>query len=257
MLVSMVEANGFLARAVSSGEEALSALVRGSQVGQPFDMVLMDWRLPGIDGIEASRRIKVHPTLWPIPGILMISAFEPEEVLRGLSNPTFDGFLVKPITEAVLMRTIASIGGERVGEPGFGFQRAPGGLSSGLTGRRVLVVEDNEINRGLVTELLGDLGILVATAVNGREGVDQVLAEAFDMVLMDIQMPVMDGLTATKLIRSDDRFHDLRIIAMTAHGMVGDRERSLNSGMNDHLTKPINPDALTAIISRWMPAPVR
>jgi PAS domain S-box-containing protein len=257
MLVSMVEANGFLARAVSSGEEALSALVRGSQVGQPFDLVLMDWRLPGIDGIEASRRIKVHPTLWPIPGILMISAFEPEEVLRGLSNPKFDGFLVKPITEALLMRTISSIGGERVEEPGFGFQRVPGSLSSGLTGRRVLVVEDNEINRGLVSELLGDLGILVATAVNGREGVDQVLAEAFDLVLMDIQMPVMDGLTATKLIRSDDRFHDLRIIAMTAHGMVGDRERSLNSGMNDHLTKPINPDALTAIISRWMPAPVR
>jgi CheY-like chemotaxis protein len=258
MLVGMVQANGFSARAVSSGEEALSALVRGSQVGQPFDLVLMDWRLPGIDGIEASRRIKAHPTLWPVPAVLMISAFESEEVMRGLSDPRFDGFLVKPVTEALLMRTIASISGERVSAerveaPASGFQPPPEYLLSALTGRRVLVVEDNQINRDLASELLCDLGIRVAIAVNGREGVDQVLAEAFDLVLMDIQMPVMDGLTATKLIRSNDRFHDLRIIAMTAHAMIGDRERSLDAGMNDHITKPINSDTLTAMLSRWMP----
>jgi CheY-like chemotaxis protein len=254
MLVGMVQANGFFARAVSSGEEALSALVRGSQVGQPFDLVLMDWRLPGIDGIEASRRIKAHPTLWPVPAVLMISAFESEEVMHGLSDPRFDGFLVKPVTEALLRRTIASISGERVEGPASGFQPPPGYLLSELTGRRVLVVEDNQINRDLASELLCDLGIRVAIAVNGREGVDQVLAEVFDLVLMDIQMPVMDGLTATKLIRSNDRFHDLRIIAMTAHAMIGDRERSLDAGMNDHLTKPINSDTLSAMLSRWMPA---
>jgi CheY-like chemotaxis protein len=249
----MVQAIGFFARAVSSGEEALSALVRGSQVGQPFDLVLMDWRLPGIDGIETSRRIKTHPTLWPIPAVLMISAFESEEVMGGLSDPTFDGFLVKPVTEALLRRTIASISGKRVEGPDSGFQAPPGYLLSELTGRRVLLVEDNQINRDLASELLCDLGIRVAIAVNGREGVDQVLAEAFDLVLMDIQMPVMDGLTATKLIRSNDRFNDLRIIAMTAHAMIGDRERSLDAGMNDHLTKPINSDTLSAMLSRWMP----
>jgi two-component system, sensor histidine kinase and response regulator len=254
ILVSMVEANGFLARAVSSGEEALSAVVRGCEVGQPFGLVLMDWRLPGIDGVEASRRIKTHPMLRPIPLILMISAFESEEVMRGLSDPRFDGFLVKPITEALLMRTIVSISGERVEGPAFGFPPAPGYLLSELTGRRVLVVEDNEINRDLASELLSDLGIRVAIAVNGREGLDHVLAEAFDLVLMDIQMPVVDGLTATKLIRADDRFHELPIIALTAHAMSGDRERSLEAGMNDHLTKPINPDTLAAMLSRWMPA---
>jgi CheY-like chemotaxis protein len=254
MYVSMVKANGFLARAVSSGEEALSALLRGSQVGQPFDLVLMDWRLPGIDGIEASRRIKAHPTLWPKPAILMISAFESEEVMRGLSDPRFDGFLVKPLTETLLMRTIASISGKIAETPASGFQPAPEHLLSELIGRRVLVVEDNEINRNLANELLCDLGIRVAIAANGREGVEQVLAGAFDLVLMDIQMPVMDGLTATRLIRADDRFQDLRIIAMTAHAMSGDRERSLDAGMNDHLTKPINPDTLSAMLSRWMPA---
>jgi two-component system sensor histidine kinase/response regulator len=253
LLLGMVQANGFLARAVSSGEEALSALVHGSQVGQPFDLVLMDWRLPGIDGIEASRRIKEHPTLTPIPAIVMISAFESEDVLRGLKQPRFDAFLVKPITEALLMRTIASISGESLEGPA-GLQPTAGNLPFELTGRRVLVVEDNEINRDLASELLCDLGIWTAIAVDGRQGVDQVLRQPFDLVLMDIQMPVMDGLAATRLIRADARFHDLPIIAMTAHAMRGDRERSLDAGMNDHLTKPMNPAALSAILSRWMPA---
>jgi two-component system sensor histidine kinase/response regulator len=152
------------------------------------------------------------------------------------------------------MRTIASISGENIGGPASGLLPAAGNLPFALTGRRVLVVEDNEINRDLASELLGDLGIRTATAVNGRHGVDQVLAQPFDLVLMDIQMPVLDGLAATRLIRTDARFHDLPIIAMTAHAMTGDRERSLDAGMNDHLTKPINPAALSAILSRWMPA---
>jgi two-component system, sensor histidine kinase and response regulator len=254
MLLSMVQANRFLARAVSSGEEALSALVHGSQVGQPFDLVLMDWRLPGMDGIEASRRIKEHPTLTPIPAIVMISAFESEDVLRGLKEPRFDAFLVKPITEGVLMRTIASISGENIGGPASALQPAAESLPLALTGRRILIVEDNEINRDLASELLGDLGVRAAVAMNGRQGVDQVLTQPFDLVLMDIQMPVMDGLEATRLIRADPRFHDLPIIAMTAHAMRGDRERSLDAGMNDHLTKPMNPAALSAILSRWIPA---
>jgi two-component system sensor histidine kinase/response regulator len=127
-------------------------------------------------------------------------------------------------------------------------------LPFALTGRRVLIVEDNEINRDLASELLGELGIRTANAINGRHAVDQVLAQPFDLVLMDIQMPVMDGLAATRLIRADARFHDLPIIAMTAHAMRGDRERSLDAGMNDHLTKPMNPAALSAILSQWMPA---
>jgi CheY-like chemotaxis protein len=102
-----------------------------------------------------------------------------------------------------------------------------------LIGRRVLLVEDNEINRDLATELLSDLGIVVETAVNGRDGVDRVATRALDLILMDIQMAAMDGLTATKLIRADERFSDLPIVAMTANAMSGDRERSLFAGMND------------------------
>jgi CheY-like chemotaxis protein len=108
----------------------------------------------------------------------------------------------------------------------------------------------------LATELLNDLGIMVTIAVNGCEGVDKVAAGRFDLVLMDIQMPVMDGLTATKLIRADERFRTLPILAMTAHAMSGDRERSLKAGMNDHITKPIDPNRLMAALIRWMPETV-
>jgi PAS domain S-box-containing protein len=132
--------------------------------------------------------------------------------------------------------------------------QAPKHDLASLKGRRVLLVEDNHINRLVATELLGDLGILVSTAVNGREGVDRIASEPFDLVLMDIQMPVMDGLTATRLVRADEQFSRLPIIAMTAHAMSGSRERSLEAGMCDHLTKPINPTSLAASLMRWMPA---
>ena len=125
--------------------------------------------------------------------------------------------------------------------------------SAELAGRKVLLVEDNEINCELATELMTDLGLSVTIANNGREAVDRIAIENFDLVLMDIQMPVMDGLTATRLIRNDGRFRSLPIIAMTAHAMSGDRERSLEAGMNDHITKPIAPDKLTETLLRWMP----
>jgi len=115
------------------------------------------------------------------------------------------------------------------------------------------LVEDNATNRELATELLADMGIEVMIAVNGQEGIDRIAAEPFDLVLMDIQMPVMDGLTATRLIRADHRFNKLPVLAMTAHAMSGDRERSLYAGMNEHITKPIDPIRLMTTLVRWMP----
>ena len=252
MLMAMLDASGFQARAVSSGEEALSALARASQTGQPIDLVLMDWRLPGINGIEASRRIKRNPTFSQIPEILMVSAFEREEVLAGHSDVIFDGFLNKPVSKKNLVDAITTALRSSAERPGPASPPTTNG--SELAGRRVLLVEDNEVNRFLATELLTDLGIQVSIAFNGRECVDRVKAEPFDLVLMDIQMPVMDGLTATKLLRADRRFHSLPIIAMTAHAMSGDRERSVEAGLNDHLNKPVNPQALKEMLVKWMPA---
>jgi PAS domain S-box-containing protein len=253
VLIAMLGANGLAAKAVSSGEDALAAITRASEDGQPFDLVLMDWRMPGIDGIEASRRIKAQRRISRIPAVLMVSAFEREEALGGTSGDELDGFLIKPVNESLLIDTIASIFGVKPDHPNSDMRSSSGCYPPELAGRRVLLVEDNEINRDLATELLGDMGILVSIAVTGREGVDRISAEPFDLVLMDIQMPVMDGLTATRMIRADGRFAKLPILAMTAHAMSGDRERSLNAGMNDHITKPINPNRLMAALIRWMP----
>ncbi len=253
VLTSMLVANGFVVNAVSSGEQALNSLSAASVAGEPIELVLMDWRMPGLDGIETGRRIKGDPNLSHTPAILMVTAFEREEFLGRAQEFVPDGFLTKPVNASVLIDTIANIFG--VKSSGAAEDPAPAAeAATTLKGRRVLLVEDNEINRDLAAELLGDLGIAVTIAVNGREGVDRVTAEPFDLVLMDIQMPVMDGLTATRAIRADDHYRDLPILAMTAHAMSGDRERSLEAGMNDHVTKPIHPNRLTDALLRWMPA---
>ena len=252
-LIEILGTNGLAAKAVSSGEEAVAAIEAASDDGKPFDLVLMDWRMRGIDGVETSRQIKAQRTILHVPAILMVSAFEREEAMRGVADHEMDGFLVKPVNESLLIDTMATIFGVKAVYSDSDLRHAAGYSPAELVGRRVLLVEDNEVNRDLASELLDDMGILVTVAVNGREGVDRVAAEPFDLVLMDIQMPVMDGLTATRLIRADDRFGKLPILAMTAYAMSGDRDRSLNAGMNDHITKPIDPNRLLAALIRWMP----
>ncbi len=250
-LAECLRANGFDARTVSSGEEAISALLARSQAGAPFHLVLMDWRLPGIDGIEAARRIKSNQTLSHVPAILMISAFDREEVMSGLGGLQLQGFLLKPVTERQLLQAVEHVLRRRPAAPADSPPRAA--LDTRLlAGCKVLLVEDNELNRDLATELLGDLGIKVSVATNGAEAVDQVHKQLFDLVLMDIQMPIMDGLTATRLIRADANFASLPIVAMTAHAMTGDQERSLEAGMNAHLTKPIDPEALAEALLHWI-----
>jgi CheY-like chemotaxis protein len=251
-LVGMLHANGLEARAVASGEEALTALAGRSQAGEPFDLVLMDWRLPGMNGIETSRRIKASRSLTKIPAILIISVFERSEVMSELGELELEGFLASPVAESQLIDTIGKVFGARPGGQTDAPQSTPG-KAARLTGRHVLLVEDNDFNRDIAAEVLTELGISFTIAVNGREAVDMVAAQPFDLVLMDIQMPVMDGLTATKLIRADARFRSLPILAMTAHAMSGDRDRSLNAGMNDHITKTISFDELTMSLIQWMP----
>jgi PAS domain S-box-containing protein len=248
-LVAMLRANGLEARAVASGEEALTALAGRSQAGEPFDVVLMDWRLPGINGIETSRRIKGSHTLGKIPAIVIVSVFERNEVMSELNGLELEGYLVSPVAETQLLDTLGKVFGTR----GDRADAPRPAKTATLSGRRVLLVEDNDFNREIAGEVLTDLGIAYIVAVNGREAVDLVATKPFDLVLMDIQMPDMDGLTATRLIRADNRFRSLPILAMTAHAMSGDRERSLDAGMNDHITKPISFDELTMSLLQWMP----
>jgi PAS domain S-box-containing protein len=171
----------------------------------------------------------------------------------GLKEPSTPVYVVKQLEESLSRSLPSSIVARLKATQNTNLIDRPNGDCARLIGRRVLLVEDNYINRRVAAELLIDLGIQVTSAVNGREAMDRIEAEPFDLVLMDIQMPVMDGLTATKLVRANERFHSLPIIAMTAHAMSGDRERSLFAGMSDHLTKPINPERLTAALIHWMP----
>jgi two-component system sensor histidine kinase/response regulator len=254
VLVAMLGAHGLAAKTASSGHEALSSLGAASRAGEPFDLVLMDWRMPGMDGIETSRRIKADSILSRVPAILMVTAFEREEVMTAAAGFVPEGYLIKPVNESLLIDSITGIFASGTQGPAPDLPQVPGQTLAGLSGRRVLLVEDNEINRDLASELLSDLDIAVTVAVNGQEAIDRLSRKRFDLVLMDLQMPVMDGLTATRLICADDRFRDLPILAMTAHAMSGDRERSLEAGMVDHITKPIDPDRLTEALLRWMPA---
>lgn len=258
VLVAMLAANGFDSKMVGSGEEAVAALDTAARGGHPFDLVLMDWRMPGKNGLEITREVRARLEFAGIPSIVMVSAFDREQVMRGVIDPGLDGFLVKPVKESVLVDTITSLlNAQKHNIADAAVQRIHPGTAMQLEyldGRRVLLVEDNEMNRDLATELLSDLGIQVTVAVDGREGVDRIAAEPFDLVLMDIQMPIMDGLTAARLVRMDSRFTTLPIIAMTAHAMTGDREKSIEAGMNDHLTKPISPDSLRSALLRWLPS---
>lgn len=254
VLRAMLDANGFTAEAVSSGSEALSRLEQASRENLPFDLVLMDWRMPDMDGIETSRRIKSDQSLSRLPAILMVTAFGREEVMALASDAGLDGFLIKPVNESILVDTIAEMFVQHDDTAPRSTQQRGLQLNipSNLAGRRILLVEDNPFNRDLAIELLTDLGMVVDIAENGRIGVERIYAETFDLVLMDIQMPEMDGLTATRMIRTEERFDDLPILAMTAHAMSGDREKSLDAGMNDHITKPIDPEKLTQTLTHWL-----
>jgi CheY-like chemotaxis protein len=210
--------------------------------------VLIDWRLPGIDGVETSRRIKANPSFSLMPELLMVSAFERDEVFAGHLDSAFDGFLSKPVSEKQLMDAIEGVFGSHHERGGLDRAKdAPPKPPSVLAGGRVLLVEDNEVNRFLAEELLADLGIRVTSATNGREGVERVNAEPFDLVLMDIQMPVMDGYTATSRLRAAG--YDGAIVGLTAHTMSGDRDKCMAAGCDEYATKPIDRAKLVTLIT--------
>ena len=239
---------------VSSGHDALRQLFAADSQ-DPYGLVLMDWQMPGMNGLETSRVIKRGSGLRNVPKIIIITAFGGEEVWLQAEEMGIEGFLQKPVTPSVLFDTLMNLFGT------VGIENVPASaekpehavpLASGI---RVLLVEDNEVNQQVATELLESEGAKVALASNGAEAV-RVLTEedqppAFDVVFMDLQMPEMDGFTATRLVRAQPHLQKLPIIAMTAHVMADELQRCLEAGMNDHVAKPIDPEAFFATLARW------
>ena len=241
---------------VTGGMQALEALRQAQTAGEPFGLVLVDWHMPHIDGVETIRRIQTDRTLATTPMCMMVTAHSREEVLRQVqdSGVNIDGLLIKPVAPSTLYDSIMTALGNDTG-PGT-HQRSERGIRAdvarALSGAHILLVEDNDMNREVALEILGRAGILVDVASNGKEALEKIDRVHYDGVLMDCQMPVMDGFEATRLIRAQPRFASLPVIAITANAMTGDREKCAAAGMNDHIAKPIDMDLMFSALARWV-----
>jgi signal transduction histidine kinase/CheY-like chemotaxis protein/HPt (histidine-containing phosphotransfer) domain-containing protein len=252
----MLRSFNFHVETATSGDEALDQLRKRAKGGGRVDLVLMDWRMPGRDGISASAMIKKDPGLAKTK-IIMMTAFGREEEMHRALAVGVEAFLFKPIKQSMLFDTIMEV---------FGYKplmqsrrvRHTGMIEAinkkSLAGAHVLLVEDNAINQQVALEILGSAGLTVDVANNGKQAVEAVTQCRFDAVLMDVQMPEMDGLEATRVIRSDPQHERLPIIAMTAHSMKGDLERCLDAGMNDYVSKPVDTAKLFATLVKWIKA---
>ena len=246
---------------VSTANSGLAALtIVKNAAAHPFDLVLMDWRMPGMNGDEATRRIRCEATIAQQPKVVLMTAYGSEDFVKLAQNTRVDGLLTRPVSPSTLLDTVLSVLG-RGRILADNYKQLAGADAAGhhsLAGARVLLVEDNDINREFATELLRGEGIEVIEAVDGQEALDKVQQHALDAVLMDLQMPVMDGLQATRRIRAlgntpqGTSFATLPIIAMTALAMPQDAQRSRDAGMNDHVSKPVEPARLMAVLSKWI-----
>jgi two-component system sensor histidine kinase/response regulator len=241
---------------VDSGTAALAAVAEAAAGEEPFDLVLLDWQMADRDGIDIARTIRSDRSLKKPPIIVMITAYGRNEIAEAAKRAGIDGFLVKPVDPSMLLETISLI----FSSAGDTETRAPVAQpASRLAGSHVLVAEDNDINQQIVEELLAAAGITIEFAQTGRIAVDKVLADParYNAVLMDVQMPEMGGMEATRLIRQDIDATRLPIIAMTAHAMESERLACLDAGMNDHLSKPVDPENLLRTLKRWVKSPRR
>jgi signal transduction histidine kinase/CheY-like chemotaxis protein len=257
----ILESFSFDVTVVSSGEEALDLLELEQKTS--FDLIIFDWQLPGKTGIECIKIIQQDMDLPSVPIMILVSAYDEASEQEEFKDITIDGFLLKPVTSRSLKDTILKALSTTV-VPNKLTNPIPSDLDirKRLAGQEILVVEDNSINQQIAREFLESWDIAVTTANNGKQAVSLVKQHRFDLVLMDIQMPVLNGLDATKAIRKWERQqqikgHDINlpIVAMTAFAMSGDKEKSLAAGMTDHLTKPLEPDNVLAVLLKSLPEP--
>jgi two-component system, sensor histidine kinase and response regulator len=254
VLSGMLGAMSFAVDAVASGRAALTAITQALAADAPYEVVFLDWQMPCLDGLETAARIRELDLTSP-PHLVIASAFGREELLKGAEEAGIEAVLLKPVTASLLFDTVMRVlgafqeeGTDRPPEP----QTAMEHELAAIAGAHVLLVEDNEINQQVAEELLTGAGCRVDVAEHGEIALDMVQGAPYDLVLMDMQMPVMDGLAATIAMRKLPQLADLPIVAMTANVMDQDRKRCQAAGMNAFLAKPIDPDALFATLAAWI-----
>jgi CheY-like chemotaxis protein/HPt (histidine-containing phosphotransfer) domain-containing protein len=259
ILSDALEGLSFRVKRLASGEAAIAELREADAKGpgDAYPLVILDWKMPGMDGIETAERIRAEPGLSHQPKLVLVTAYGREDAMQRAERSSLDGLLTKPVTRSLLLDVILELLGSDAARRVWSDTTTAGAVApASLRGARVLVVEDNEINREVAREILEQAGVEVTLATDGREAVAALCerGEPFHAVLMDVQMPELDGYDATRAIRRDPRFVKLPILAMTAHGLAEERQRCLDAGMDDHIGKPIDPAHLLARLGRWVAA---
>ncbi|WP_192022097.1 PAS domain S-box protein [Shewanella sp. WPAGA9] len=246
ILQTMLKGMGFSVSLAKDGTEAISMCHANN-----YKLALIDWKMPGMDGLETAETIMKESANPPLT--IMVSAHATPEFTQSVNELGINGYITKPISASRLLDAIMSAFGKQGHMPVRAKATSLNAeLLEQLNGKKVLLVEDNDMNQEVAAEFLQQVGIELTIADNGQIALDMVAKQDFDLVLMDCQMPVMDGYTATEQIRLQPEFENLPIIAMTANAMAGDKEKCINAGMNDHVAKPIEVSLLYQTLLKYL-----
>ncbi len=253
VVCDMLRSMSFQVRDTDSGNRCLAELQRASAAGEPYDIVFLDWQMPEMDGLATAREIRRLELPQP-PLVLMITAYGRDELARSAGESGLQGIeeiLIKPVSPSQLFNTVMRILDHEDGPLSAADPEALPDLAP-LAGLRVLLVEDNQLNQEVASEFLAGANMVVDVADDGASALEKVRQQRYDVILMDMQMPVMDGIAATREIRKQFPAAVLPILAMTANAMEQDRERCLAAGMNDHIAKPVDPRDLLGKLLKWL-----
>jgi CheY-like chemotaxis protein len=259
LLITLLQSWGCPYETAPDGLTALALLQEGVTVGDPYKVAILDHQMPGMDGIELGRRINADRRLTGI-GLIMLTSLGHRGDAAKYAEAGFAAYLTKPVRQRQLYGALAMLAGRFASRQ---MEQRPEPLitrhllaEAGRGKSRILLAEDNIVNQKVAQGMLHKLGLKADLVANGREALRSLEQIPYDLVLMDCEMPEMDGYTATTAIRATDSRvlnRQVPIIAMTAHAMDGDRARCLAAGMDDYLSKPVKPEALLAVLTKWLP----
>ncbi|MFS2135598.1 response regulator [Duganella sp. Dugasp56] len=255
IFMGMLSAMQFAAASADNGRRAVDMVTQARSEGRPFNIVLLDWQMPGMNGIETLQAMREQAAAAgaEAPAVIMVTAYNRDVLLDETRGIAIDAMLNKPVSSSTLLDSISTVFGKDLSSCRRTRRRADYmAAEESVRGAYLLLVEDNEVNQEVAQQILSDAGIRVDIASNGAMALAKIAVADYDGVLMDCQMPVMDGYDATRKLREDPRHASLPVIAMTANAMVGDKEKCLAAGMNDFIAKPIDVAQLFTTLSRWV-----